>query len=245
MSYFKIQYKMYIHFYNYSKNEFGGSKEERKQEMSNGSIINLSIEANIGGGKSTLGRTLAERYPEVFNLIPEPVDALERTGILKAYYDDKQRWAAILQNFVLIARIISHRDHKKHGVINLIDRSIMGDKNVFAKMLIEDGMMNDIEVAVYNEYHKLVGMDDVPTLYVYIRTPVDVCIERIAKRGRASETTIPKEYLQKIHDLHETWMETIHPSNILILDGTQSVDQLVDQVYKTYSRLVRPKIKDE
>ena len=201
-----------------------------------GSYMNLSIEGNIGGGKSTLGRKLAESHPEMFNLIPEPVDSLEKTGILKAYYEDNQRWASILQNFVLIARIISHRDYKKTGVINLIDRSMMGDKNVFAKMLIQDGMMNDIEVAVYNEYHKLVGMEDVPNLYIYIRTPVDVCMERISSRGRSSETSISRDYLQKIHNLHEEWMQTIHPSNVLILDGTKPVDQLVQEVYTAYSK---------
>ncbi len=209
-----------------------------------GRIINLSIEGNIGGGKSTLGKALHMKYPELFNLIPEPVDALVNTGILKAYYDDRKRWASILQNFVLIARIIAHRDYKKHGVINLIDRSIMGDKHVFAKMLIDEGMMNEVEINVYNEYHKLVGAEDTPTIYIYLKTPVDVCVQRIQQRGRDSETHIEREYLQKIHDLHETWMSSLDPSSVLVLDGSKSVDDLVEDVYNAYSKLVMKNKKD-
>ncbi len=209
--------------------------------MATGRIMNLSIEGNIGGGKSTLGKALHMKYPDLFNLIPEPVDALVNTGILKAYYEDKKRWASILQNFVLIARIIAHRDYKKHGVINLIDRSIMGDKHVFAKMLIDEGMMNEVEVNVYNEYHKLVGVEDAPNMYIYLKTPVDVCVQRIQQRGRESETQIEREYLQKIHDLHEAWLGTLDPSMVLVLDGTKTTDELVNDVYNAYSKMMKTK----
>ncbi len=196
--------------------------------------MNWSIEGNIGAGKSTLTNALKQRYPKIYNTIPEPVQVWMDTGMLQSYYADKRRWAYTFQNFALVTRLISWRENKKLDKINLNDRSIFGDKEVFAKMLMDDGLMEPLEMAVYNEYHKLITPDDVPSLFVYLKTPVDTCLERIHKRARSSEEAIPREYLQKVHDLHEDWMARLPSDRVLVLDGTRPVAELVEQVHSYY-----------
>ena len=196
--------------------------------------MNWSIEGNIGAGKSTLGKALHMKYPNTYNLIPEPVKVWMDTGMLQSYYSDKKRWAYTFQNFALVTRLISWRENKKLGMININDRSVFGDKEVFAKMLMDDGMMEPLEMAVYQEYHKLITDEDRPTLFIYLRTPVDTCVDRIHQRSRTSEDGIPREYLQKVHDLHEDWMARLPSDRVLVLDGTRPVAELVEQVHSYY-----------
>jgi deoxyadenosine/deoxycytidine kinase len=197
--------------------------------------MNWSIEGNIGAGKSTLGHALKAKYPKVYNLIPEPVQVWMDTGMLQSYYNDKKRWAYTFQNFALVTRLISWRKNKKLGMINLNDRSVFGDKEVFAKMLMHDGFMEPLEMAVYQEYHNLITEEDVPTLFIYLRTPVQTCAERIHERNRKAEDAIPLEYLQKVHDLHEQWIATLPKDRVLILDGTKSTDELVEEVHALFN----------
>ncbi len=192
--------------------------------------MNWSIDANIGAGKTTLANALQEAFPNLFNVIPEPLQVWLDTGMLQSYYQDKKRWAYTFQNFALVTRLLSLREHKKLDRINLNDRSIFGDKEVFAKMLMHDGLMEPLEMAVYKEYHKLITPEDTPSLFIYIRTPVDVCYQRIQQRGRESELGIGMEYLQKVHDLHESWMASLPPSTVLILDGTRPTSELVETI---------------
>ncbi len=192
--------------------------------------MNWSIDANIGAGKTTLAKALQEAFPNLFNIIPEPVEIWMETGMLQSYYSNKKRWAYTFQNFALVTRLLSLRQNRRLDRININDRSIFGDKEVFAKMLMDDGMMEPLEMAVYKEYHKLIQPEDVPSLFLYIRTPVEVCLERIHKRARNSEQLISVDYLTRIHDLHEEWMGTMPSDRVLVLDGTKTTEELVEEV---------------
>jgi len=56
-----------------------------------------------------------------------------------------------------------------------------------------------------------------PDKIVYLRTPAEVCLERIEDRGRAEENTIPIEYLRDLEVLHDEWL-TDNPKTVMI-DG--------------------------
>ena len=56
-------------------------------------------------------------------------------------------------------------------------------------------------------------------LIFYLRTKPETCYNRLSKRGRPEETnSITMDYLQKLHDLHESWLlnEDQHPTSFLI-----------------------------
>jgi deoxyadenosine/deoxycytidine kinase len=56
---------------------------------------------------------------------------------------------------------------------------------------------------------------------IYLRCDPQTCFERIAHRKRPEEADISLEYLQKLHDKHEKWMQTHDPSQVLVLDAGQ------------------------
>ena len=59
---------------------------------------------------------------------------------------------------------------------------------------------------------------------IYIQCPPEVCVERIKKRSREGEDTIPLDYLEKIHNKHEEWLNKGGNKN-LIIDNTVAIDK--------------------
>jgi deoxyadenosine/deoxycytidine kinase len=183
------------------------------------------IEGNIGAGKSTFLRDLGDRY----NVIMEPVDTwtsmknADGTNLLENFYSDQKRYAYTFQSIAFRTRLQSLMTQQKPGV-NLAERSIYSDRNIFAKTCHEDGHMNQIEFDDYtNWFTWLETFFDVrPTGFIYLRSSPAVSHSRIAKRARDGESTIPIEYLEKLHKKHDDWL--LNEDNVLILDANQDFE---------------------
>ncbi len=88
----------------------------------------LAIAGNIGVGKSTLTRRLADRWD--LTLLPEPV---KQNPFLKLYYDDPRRWGMQSQLFFLTQRV---RLFKEAGALvhsKIVDRTLYEDAEIFAR----------------------------------------------------------------------------------------------------------------
>lgn len=181
----------------------------------------ISIEGNIGSGKSTLLRELKARNPD-WQIIDEPVDQWltlknERGEcLLELFYKDKRRWAYTFQNTALLTRIQSTREAIQRweaagrpgkGVF-ITERCVQTDANVFAKLMRDDGEIDDLEWTLYKKWYDAFGKTvPEPSAYIHVDTPVTVCHERILKRGRDGEGgTIPVEYLDKLDTAHFRWL---------------------------------------
>jgi deoxyadenosine/deoxycytidine kinase len=80
------------------------------------------------------------------------------------------------------------------------------DKNIFAKMLHDDGMIEDIEYQIYQHFYKEYSAEFNLDGIVYIDAAADTCYNRVAKRSRDGESTISLEYLQKCKKYHDEWL---------------------------------------
>ncbi len=60
---------------------------------------------------------------------------------------------------------------------------------------------------------------DQPDLILYLRTPAEVCLQRIRDRGRVEESGIELEYLLQIEKLHDEWLLDGGDSRVVVLDG--------------------------
>lgn len=83
------------------------------------------------------------------------------------------------------------------------ERSMLTDY-LFAENLYDMGFMNDPEWHAYKKNYaintkSLLAREN---LMIYVGTNVDTCMERIAKRGRPSEKSIPREYMLNLHKKH-------------------------------------------
>ena len=177
--------------------------------------ILISLEGNIGSGKSTLLRALRAAHPE-WHFVDEPVDqwlALKNAAgesLLELFYKDKRRWGYTFQNVALLTRVNNLKkvlSGLSGSAVVVMERSIGTDAYVFAKMLHEDGLIDDLEFKIYQMWESS-ALKDLPpvTGYIHLDTPVTICSERINQRAREGESAIPVEYLDKLDAAHFAWL---------------------------------------
>lgn len=191
--------------------------------MSNKPII-LSFEGNIGAGKSTILEKLQVFLTSKNNLamrvlfMKEPVDEwqtivdpVSNENILQKFYADPKTYAFAFQIMAYATRLNILRkmvsDNQRDGecLVILCERCLETDKEVFAKMLYNDGCIDDINYQIYNKV-SLENPFPVDGI-VYLQSDPEICLDRITKRSRSGEQSISIDYLKKCHSYHELWFE--------------------------------------
>ena len=212
-------------------------------------ITIVSIEGNIGSGKSTLLETLKTIFKENGNIVflREPVDEWEKikdkdgNTMLQKFYANQQEYSFAFQMMAYISRLAILREsvrdimgkiHKQSSCENnkyiiITERSLYTDKYVFAKMLYDQGKIEDVKYQIYlnwfDEFAKDFPVNDV----IYVNTDPKKCYERIHKRARVGEEVIPLAYLTSCHDYHNTFLDetTGIKSTQLVLNGNVDIFQ--------------------
>ncbi len=204
--------------------------------------IIVSIDGNIGSGKSTFIKILKQRLSsEQVGFAAEPVDVWtsvsdkDGNNILQCFYEDKNRWSYTFQNFAYITRLMELDQIRKRPSsrkIIITERSVLTDRHVFAKMLHESGCMNELEMKIYRHWYDYFNIDVAHT--IYIKTDVVNCVSRIKQRGREAERNISEEYLTSLETEHDNWL--LNDDRCIILDGnvdfvndSQAQDNIVDE----------------
>jgi deoxyguanosine kinase len=189
--------------------------------------ILISLEGNIGSGKSTLLKQLREAEPN-WVYIDEPVDFWMKTknekgqSLIEVFYHDIKRWSYTFQNAAVLSRgmLVQEALEKWMGThkqpIFVMERCVETDKQIFAKMLHEDGMMDAMEWSLYEVWYKhITNLVPKINVYVWIDTPAEVCVDRIKMRGREGEEDIKREYLEKLERVHKEWLENERGAHII------------------------------
>jgi deoxyadenosine/deoxycytidine kinase len=182
--------------------------------------IIISIEGNIGSGKSTILEKLEEytnnRCDLKFVFLKEPVDIWEgiqdpNTGenIIQKFYQDQSKYAFPFQVMAYASRLSMLRNAIQYKTADIIvcERSLDADKYIFAKMLYDEGKIDEISYQIYNYFYKEYMADLQLDGIIYINADAKVCHERINKRSRLGESGIPLEYLQKCQSYHDEWLK--------------------------------------
>jgi len=196
--------------------------------------IIVSVDGNIGSGKSTKVQDLKRFYQEKGRtdilFIQEPVDTWDSvvdkdgTPILVNYYKDNKRFAFRLQMLAYISRLKLLRDAIKQGYKYIItERCVATDRNVFSKMLYDKGDIEQDEYTIYNKWFEEF-ITDVPIgAIVYIKANPDVCLERVNIRAREGEN-IPIEYLEECSKYHDEWIDKENVPK-LVIDANRDFNQ--------------------
>lgn len=190
------------------------------------SAVILSIDGNIGSGKSTLYKDLQAYYSNNRDIcfVPEPVDEwthivdANNTPILTNLYKDTKKYAFRFQMMAYISRLHLLRQKVKENKYKIIisERSVQTDRNVFAKMLYDDGLIEHDEYQIYNKWFDEFLDDMCLGGIIYVKAEPEICAARVKIRAREGET-IAIEYLQKCHQYHETWLE--HSMDKLLIEA--------------------------
>tara|TARA_B100001250_G_C19705248_1_gene746635 strand:- start:309 stop:1016 length:708 start_codon:yes stop_codon:yes gene_type:complete len=188
--------------------------------------IIISIEGNIGSGKSTLVTELYKNKSSINKqekicFLQEPVDIWNsikdknNETILEKFYKDQQQYAFQFQMMAYISRLAQLREALcgDYDII-ITERCMMTDKNVFAKMLYDDNKISEIEYNIYNKWFDEF-IKDIPQIYIiYLKTSPFIAFNRIIERNRKGEN-IEIQYLESCHNYHESWINNEQKLNIL------------------------------
>ena len=199
----------------------------------------ISIDGNIGSGKTTFVKELSQRLNENNGLkyiyLQEPVDEWEKVtdnnnvSLLKKFYQDVKSYAFSFQMMAFISRISLLRRtleaHPENHVI-ICERSVFTDKNVFAKMLYNQGLIEEVNYKIYNMWFDELIRDIQFNKVIYLNTGPSSCLKRIKTRNRTGEESISEEYLQTLNDYHLEWLST--EANVLEIDGELPINECVD-----------------
>jgi deoxyadenosine/deoxycytidine kinase len=182
----------------------------------------VSIEGNIGAGKSTVLENLETYLNKVCpNLIgkvlflKEPLDLWEQFHdenghtILEKFYKNQRRYAFTFQVMAYITRLSLLKDAIKNNPnveIIIIERSLCADKNIFMNMLHDDGIVEQMEFDIYNKWYTGFIEEYRVDAVIYMDSNPEVCGSRINKRNRQGEDGIPIEYLNKCKAYHTKWL---------------------------------------
>ena len=210
----------------------------------------VSIDGNIGTGKSTTWNMLKEAYkgqPDV-HFVEEPVDSwhtiVDEKGvpILTNFYKDKRAYAFRFQMMAYISRLALLRRTVRENAVKcrviITERSVETDRNIFAKMLYDSGEIAHDEYTIYNMWFDEFIRDMPVTGLVYIRADPATCMGRIMKRGRAGET-IPLVYVQMCHDYHEAWINgDTMTCKKLVIDANQEIEVTANERIAEIKRFI-------
>lgn len=176
----------------------------------------FSVEGNIGAGKSTLLESMKNlKFDRPHKIIQEPVnewtsETETSTSILELYYSDKARYAFTFQMFALQTRFehIYNVMKENPDTILICERCPLTDFEIFAKMLFDSKQMSECEIMIYKRWYEFMDMLIGPKIkgILYLEMPISTCASRIIKRNRKGEGNITMDYLQSLHQQHETWL---------------------------------------
>lgn len=163
----------------------------------------IAIAGNIGVGKSTLTGLLGQRMGW------EPFyEAVADNPYLADFYADMTRYAFHSQMFFLSRRLRHHRRLLDFPGSVVQDRSVYEDAEIFARLLYEQGHIEERDYRTYRElYEVLVLFLPPPDLVVYLRASVPTLLKRISSRGREFERGITPEYLEQLNAFYASWMQ--------------------------------------
>ncbi len=178
----------------------------------------LALAGNIGVGKSTLTGILAERY----RLHPV-FEAVDENPYLEDFYLDMPRYAFHSQIFFLAKRLRQHLTEVNANERVIQDRTIYEDAAIFARNLFEEGVMEARDYRSYCQlYQAIAAALRPPDLLIYLRAEVTTLRARIAERGRGYEASISTDYLARLNDLYERWIEGYDLSERLVIESDET-----------------------
>jgi deoxyadenosine/deoxycytidine kinase len=135
------------------------------------------------------------------------------------FYEDMPRWSFNLQIYFLNSRLQQLVEIQKGSETVIQDRTIYEDANIFAPNLHEMGLMSKRDFDNYfNFFQTLKTLVQPPDLLIYLSASVPTLVGQIQKRGREYEENIRLDYLKRLNEYYNKWIDSYKEGSLLIID---------------------------
>jgi len=206
----------------------------------------VSIEGNIGSGKSTMLKYF-EKFSDV-ELVPEPVAQwcdVNGHNLLAKLYEDPERWSFQFQSYVQLTRLQLLKKPTNCSV-KIIERSIQNNRFCFLENARKEKSLTGSELEVLFEWYTWLDNNlGIPLdLIVYLRTSPQVAYDRLRQRGRKEEAGVPMKFIEGLHQSYEDWLISQSqgklPAPLLVLDADQGIEKMLE-TYEKFTDEIRGK----
>ncbi len=175
--------------------------------------MHIAIAGNIGSGKTTLTRMLANHY----GWTPK-YESVDFNPYLADFYEDMERWSFNLQVYFLNKRFKDVVDISKLDEVIIQDRTIYEDARIFAPNLHGMGLMSTRDFENYSDlFDLMMSLVNPPDLLIYLKSSIPNLVSQIQKRGRDYEKSIRIDYITGLNERYNNWIDN-YPHNLLVLD---------------------------
>jgi deoxyadenosine/deoxycytidine kinase len=195
----------------------------------------VTIEGNIGAGKTTLAHLLSKHYNARL-ILEEFAD----NPFLPKFYENPKLYAFPLELFFMAERykqqkdLLQQKDMFQHITISdyLFTKCLL-----FAKVTLPDD-----EFKLYQRLFEIINQQLVqPDILVYLHAPVSKLQSNIRKRNRSYEQQIPDEYLFNIQQTYTNYIKQhniktlfVDASNADFLGNEKHLQVILDALDKEY-----------
>ena len=176
--------------------------------------MHIGIAGNIGCGKTTLTRMLAEHY----GWTPK-FEAVTYNPYLEDYYKDIQRWSFNLETYFLTQRFKDVLEIAKSDNVIIQDRTIFEGVHIFVANNKAMGNLSDRDFDTYMDLFQLMmSLVKAPDLLIYLKSSIPTLVSQIQKRGREYEKGISIEYLTNLNERYDKWIAE-YPGQVLTIEA--------------------------
>lgn len=192
-----------------------GTLENPIKKYQFGNCNYIAIEGNIGAGKTTLAKKIADDF--------NAKTVLERFAdnpFLPKFYEDQNRYAFPLEMSFLADRYQQITDDLEQ--LDLFKDFIVADYHVFKSLIFSKITLAEEEFRLYsNLFDIMYRQIPKPDLYIYLYQNTERLLSNIKKRGRDYEQHIESDYLEKINKGYLEYIKNQRDLNVLIIDASE------------------------
>ncbi len=197
-------------------------------------IKHVAITGNIGAGKTTLSTLVSEHYG--WDVMYEDTG---ENPYLNDFYHDMRRWSFNLQIYFLNSRYTQLLEIHNGDKTVVQDRTIYEDAYIFAPNLYEMSLMDERDFNNYISLFKTMSTQVAPPdLLIYLKANISTLVSHIQNRGREYEGSISLDYLKKLNERYENWINNYKegPKLIITVDdldfkkNREDLSKIIEQI---------------
>lgn len=185
--------------------------------MNRSDIRHVAIAGNIGAGKTTLCEQLAKNFGWDVHY-----ESTDNNPYLSDFYTDMKRWSFNLQVYFLNNRYRQILNIQNGDRTVIQDRTIYEDAHIFAPNLHDMGLMTTRDFENYRDLFELMmSQVKAPDLLIYLKASIPTLVSHIQSRGRDYEGSMSLDYLKKLNDRYEEWIDGYTAGNLLVINADE------------------------